>query len=106
MDGIRAPGAHDDFFFEEITADPLSVANQVLFKAGLEPFREMPKVSTKPSAQTACRVKACNFPARDNISAAASDRCEHIRQFYEPEIKGLGPLVGRSAPVSWSLCKR
>merc|ERR1719343_575051 len=37
------------FFFEELSADPLSVVNKVLVRAGLEAFREMPRnVPTKP----------------------------------------------------------
>jgi len=96
------------FFFEELVSDTLGVLNQILRGAGLLTLDAVPAIEESariPFDTRRCLSRSCGKPASDQLRAAAAERCKGIRAFYEPEIRALGPIVGRAVPASWSTCE-
>mmetsp|Transcript_19187 Transcript_19187/g.60359 ORF Transcript_19187/g.60359 Transcript_19187/m.60359 type:complete len:351 (-) Transcript_19187:28-1080(-) len=92
------------FYYEEILREPLRVMNEILSRAHLQNLSRVPDVNSKPDWQTKCKVKQCGTPARDQIKAAAYDRCPSIRRCFDHEIRDLSSIVGKSVPASWFTC--
>lgn len=96
------------FYFEEVVNDTLGVLNQILRAAGLRALDALPtieKSAALPFDTRECKSSLCGAPATKRLKAAAAKSCWRIREFYEPEIRDLGSIVGRDVPASWRSCE-